>query len=343
MGVKKDTQEVIMAQDFSCLAQMLEEYICFGAVQIILPHSSPEIATLDEMPPLLKNRIRIINDDRETETVNRLLFELRREFDVKINEETNYLKFPKGTQKQLIESIDQVHSDVKKLALGFNHKIQININPAFSIDSLATLRAKVQNANSRIILAQIEALLNQYEKVEIETLSTPKENTPYELISIFDKLINDEHYLQYSDSITQLSSPFDRDIALIRIRELIRIISAKNYIGSGWDYITKIIKVWTGVPLPESKAIATLINGNELPAFVNMDMARKRAVELWRNSNFTNNPLRRDGLPIADDNITWLPPLDGMKIRSNDNKSFSLGTVGELLKALQKAQKEFDK
>lgn len=54
MGVRKDNQEVIMAQDFSCFAQMLEEYICFGAVQIVLPSSSPEIGTLNEMPLVKK-------------------------------------------------------------------------------------------------------------------------------------------------------------------------------------------------------------------------------------------------------------------------------------------------
>lgn len=196
---------------------------------------------------LLKKRIRILQDDKEIETVNRLLYELRKEFDVKINEGTNFLSFPKSANRQLIESIDQIHVDVKKLALGFNHSVQVNINTEHSIESLRTLRAKINNSTSRVILAQIEALLNQYQKVGIETLNTPKENTPYELISIFDKLINDEHYLEYSDSITQLSSPLTRESATLKIKELIRIIGSKNYIGNGWDYITKIIKVWTGV------------------------------------------------------------------------------------------------
>lgn len=340
MGVRKDTKQVIVAQDFSCFGQMLEEYICFGAVNIILPSSSPEIAILDEMPLLLKKRIKIIQDQKEIETVNRILHEVRDEFQIKINEENNYLSFPKGCSPQLIESIDDVHIDLKKLALGFNHKIQVNINTDHSIASLRYLRTQVNNSTSRIVLAQLEGLLNQYKKIEFDAISTPKDDTPFELISLLDKLINDDHYLEYSDAITELSTPLSRESAILKIRELSRVIGSKKFMSTGWDYITKILKVWTGVPLPESTAIASLINGNELPSFVDMENAQKRAVDIWRNSNMTNKPLNRDGLPVAEDSIEWLPPLDGMKIRGGDTKPFIIGTVGQLKKALEEFQEK---
>jgi hypothetical protein len=340
LGVRKDNQEVIVAQDFSCFGQMLEEYICFGAVHIIIPSSSPEITTLEQMPRLLKKRIRIIDDSKEIETVYRLLYGLKKEFKFKINEEKNFLYFPKKTPHETIEHIDQVHKDIKKLALGFNHNIQIPINTQLSIESLKFLRTKVSDSATRLILAQIEALLNQYKKIEFEALSTPKDDTPFELITVFDKLINDEHYLEYSDTITKLSSQITREQAKLKLKELTRLIGSKNYIGKSWDYIVKIIKVWTGVPLPEFKTIASLIKSNELPSLINMDIARKRAVEMWRNSNLTNQPLRRDGLPVLDGDIKWMPPLDSMKVRSEDSRTFCLGTVGELKKALDKMLEE---
>jgi len=341
IGFRIDNQEIIAAKDFSCFAQMLEEYISFGAVNIIFPSSSPEIATLEQMPQLLKKRIRIIDDSNEIEIANRLLFEIRKEFNVKIKEESNFLVFPKNTSKELIDCIDQVHSDIKRLALGFNHKIQVNINNQLLIKSLKFLRTKVNNSTSRMVLAQLEAVFNQYKKVEFEALNTPKDDTPYELITIFDKLINDKHYLEYSNAITQLSSPLTRTNARLKIRELTRIIGSKNYIGKGWDYIIKFIQGWTGFPLPESKAIASLIKGNELPSLVNMDNARKRAIKLWRNSNLTNKPLRRNGLPIADNNINWMPPFY-MKIRCEDDNIFSLGPARELSEAIGKILKEID-
>lgn len=66
--------------------------------------------------------------------------------------------------------------------------------------------------------------------------------------------------------------------------------------------------------------------------------ARQRAIEMWRSSTSTDTPLRRDGLPISSDEITWLPVLGSMKVKTLHNRLASLGTAGELLKALQKSQ-----
>ncbi|WP_391557111.1 hypothetical protein [Robertmurraya sp.] len=340
MGVRKDNQEVVVANDYSCFAQMLEEYISYGAVQIVIPRSAPETKTLDQMPLVLKNRILIIDDSNEIETLNRLLFKLRKEFEVTIDEEQGFLKYPKNIPQDLRYAIDQGHSDLKKIALGFNHSVQADVHTENSIHNLRFLRAKTTNSETKIVLADLEALLNQYRKVDFDAITPPKNDTPSELISIFDKLINDKHYLNYSESINQLIIPEEREEALMKIRELSRLIRSKNYIGEGWDYVSKILKVWTGIPFPESKAIGSLFNNKELPAFVDMDKARARALEMWLNSDLTSLPLRRDGLPISNDDIAWLAPMDGMKVSASSNKHFSLGPVGELVKKLQEVQKQ---
>lgn len=70
--------------------------------------------------------------------------------------------------------------------------------------------------------------------------------------------------------------------------------------------------------------------------------ARKQAVEMWKNSELTHAPLRRDGLSVSDEEIKWLPPLHSMKVCAPDDKMFNLGTVGELLESLKSAQQPFD-
>lgn len=342
IGVNSNTEEVIITKDFSGFAQMLEEYICLGAVKIIMPSSSPEVSTLNQMPTLLRKRIKIVDDSNEIETVNRLLHNLRQEFNIQTTEETNFLKFPKNTPRDIIRHIDQVHIDIKRLAMGFNHNIQIPLNHNFSLKSMTFLRSKVYNSTSRLILAQLEAILNHYEKVEFEALISQKRDLPSELMSVFDKLINDENYLQYSDAITELSSPLTREIAKLKLKELSRIIASKSYIGKGWDYFTKTITAWKGIPLPESKDLANLINGDSLPSLVNLNPAKNRAIEIWRNTNLNTKPLRRDGLPLGDDNIIWLPPFDKMEIRAEDDRTHSFGTVKALSEALQKVQKQME-
>ena len=340
IGVKNDTQEVVIAKDFSAFAQMIEEYISFGAINIVIPSSSPELEALEQMPELLKNRVTIIEDSAEIETVDRVLFEIRREFDAKLNAESNFLKLPKNTPRELIKSLDQIHSDVKKLSLGFNHGIQVGFNVENSINSIRFLRGKVQNGTSRLVLAQLEGLLNQYENVEFQAISLPKEGAPVELINIFDKLINDDSYIDYSNSITELTLTDRRENAVRNLKELSRTISTKSYISVGWDYLAKLIKVLSGVPVPESKAIASIVKGQGMPQLIDLSNARTNALDIWKKSNNTNLPLRRDGQPVDQDNVTWLPPLDSMEVRSADNRTLSLGKVGELLKVLEDFQEK---
>jgi hypothetical protein len=336
IGVQLDNQEVVTTNDFSCFAQMLEEYIGFGVIHIVIPASFPELNSLGQMPPLLHKRIRIIDDSREIEAVERLLLGVRREFDIKLDS-SGQLKFPKDLPKDLVARINKVHSDVKRLALGFNHGIQVEIDTKYSISALRDLRAKVSDSNSRIVLSQIEALLKMYKDVSFDALM-PSSNVPKELISIFDRLVNDRSYLQYSDSIARLTLPETRDQALVDLREFSRRTSSKDFVSSSWNYFTKIMKVWTGIPLPESKEIASLIRDKALPPLVDLKEARQCAVQTWRDLGNTDQPLRRDGLPISDRKILWIPPLPSMKV--GDSGSSTVGTVSELLNALTEMQNQ---
>jgi hypothetical protein len=338
IGVRLDDQEVITTNDFSCFAQMLEEYISFGVVHIVIPVSFPELNVIEQMPPLLRKRIKVIDDSKEIEVAERLLSGIRCEFEIKLND-SGQLKFPKDFPKDLAARINKVHSDVKRLALGFNHGIQIDIDTTYSVNVLRDLRAKVSDSTSRIILSQIEALLKTYKDVSFDALISSS-NVSQELISIFDRLVNDRSYLQYSNSIARLTLPETRDQALVDLREFSRRTSSKEFVGSSWNYFTKILKVWTGIPLPESKEIALLIHDKALPPLVNLKESRQRAVQMWRDLGNTNQPLRRDGLPIGDRKILWIPPLPSMRV--GDSGFSTLGTASELLKALTETQNQLE-
>lgn len=343
IGIKKETEEVVVGHDFSCFANMLEEYISYGAVKICMPKSAPEIASIEQMPLLLKNRIKIINDNEEIESMRRILHGLRKELEISISDEDQHLKFKKNTPRELIQTVNNVHSIVKKLAIGFNHGIQIDINPDASVQALRYLRETVKDPQTRLVLAQLEALMGLYENVSFNAPTPPKDNPPLEIISIFDRLINDQAYLEYSDSVALLSDPSSRDRALIQIRELERGVRSLSFISSGWNYAAKVIKAWTGVPVPESNTISNLIQGRSLPALIDLQVARENAVSMWGKSELVHAPLGRDGTPLGEGEIVWLPPLDSMEIHSFNNRPFTLGKVGELLEALKKAEKNFKK
>ena len=147
-----------------------------------------------------------------------------------------------------------------------------------------------------------------------------------------------EAYLEYSDSIVRLSAPTTRKQALIELRELERGLRKNTFISTGWNYLSKVIKVWSGVPVPDSSAIANIMKGRTMPTLVSMKSARNQAVEIWKKTDLKNTPLRRDGKPVAEDkDIHWLPPFDSMEIHSPNNVPFKIGTVRELKEALDEA------
>lgn len=342
IGFRKADQEVVVVKDFSTYALMLEEFISFGAINIAIPQSAPESTTIKQMPLLLSNRIKIINDVPEIETVNRVLYDIRKEFGVQISEENNNLSFKNIRDKTLYRPITRIHEDVKKMALGFNHNLQIGLNAQHSINTIQLLRRKAKNPSARVMLAQLEATLKQYKSIDFEGITLPKETTPIELVNIFDKLINDPLYVNYSDSIAKLSNPQNRERAIIELRGLSRAISSKSYIATGWDYVSKIVKLFIGVPLPDSKAIASIINERDFPIMLNLDVAKKRVFENWKNSDYSQTPLNRNGLAISNDKIQWAPLTDSVDVLGQDGKYFSLGKAKDVIAVLKKAEALFE-
>lgn len=340
MGVDKSTQEVVIARDFSCFALMLEEYISYGAVNICLPKSYLEMQVLEEMPRILRERIRLLDDIKEDEATRRIFYQLRKEFDLEILEDELHLKRNKDLPINFFEDIDSVHQSFKKLALGFNHGVQIDINASSAVSVVRRLRGKSTDPQTRVVLAQLESIFRSYGQIEFKAPALAKGgNAPQELISIFDKLVNESTYLEYSDSMVNLNDPSTRERALGRIREIGQSIKSSDTVRNGWDITSKVITACSGIPIPDASILSTLDSERHLPMLTDLSEAKRDALALWKDSPLSEVPLAKNGEPIENENIIWLPPLKSMKVHTpyNENK-VSFGTVGELLTVLKEYQ-----
>lgn len=338
IGVRRDTEEVVLATDFSCFAYMLEEYISYGVVSIAMPSSAPEIPLVESVPPFLRKRIKIVDDGREIEATGRLLFGLRQSFGVSFREGSDRLSFPRDMSHALRNRITRAHRDVRRLALGFNNGLQVELRPDASAANLRSLREKVSEPHCRSILSQLEGLLKQYGSVEFDA-QVPSEKTPSGLISVFDRLINDPQYLEYSDSVSRLSVPETRDRALLELREYRRAASSSKALATGWDYLTKPIKAWTGFPLPEAKELATLLSGRTLPSLVNLSEARVSAFKMWQLTGATGDLPWSEGHPLSASDIYWLPPMPSAQPGDPSSGCVLLGESShEVAHALLQAQ-----
>jgi hypothetical protein len=341
LGVQLKNQEVIRATDFSAFAYMLEEFIALGATKIIIPQSAPEITQLPQMPELLRKHVQVINDANERETIERILSPIRAEFGLEIKGETHNLKFPDEIPLPLERLIRRVHGDLMRLALGFNHAIEVGIDPNASKIILRELRKQLHAADSRALIAQIEAIFHVYEGITFDG-PTLKVNAPTDLIYTFDRLINDANYLKFSEAVSELSQPQIRQHAFARVREYGSKFILNPLVSAGWNFATKLINVWTGVPIPEASTMTTFISSiyrnKSFPILVNLTHARQQAMEMWRASYNSTQPCNRSGVSYTADEIYWLPPAKSIQPSHPDDRLLALGTISELLEALEGAQ-----
>jgi hypothetical protein len=341
IGVRIADQEVVIAQDYSCFASLLEEYIAHGAISIALPKSSPEAKSIENMPLLLRRRIRVIDDELEDESLARLFYGVHRELGLTFDENTRQLVFPNGIPPEVEKAVSKMHSVTKRLMLAYNKQIQAEVNLEKARNVYQHARKLIKDSNSKLILAQLEGLLNHYESASFDSCS-PKGETRIEVINAFDQLVNDADYVNYSTLISDLSTPQNRETTLFKLRTLSRSISAKKIAGVSWDYLSKFVNLSTGVPIPESKDLAIFSQSKPLPTLIDMQPARQRAIKNWMATANTEQPFNRAGELLASTEIRWMAPLPSTQVYGVDEGICSLGTAGELAAALIKLQAIID-
>ena len=338
IGVRRDNDQVILGTDFSTFGYILEEFIGLGIQKIAIPKSFPEVSALSSAPQLLMRRISIIDDTCEIESVDRLLHPLMIQLGIKVDDNTGDLKKPKDLSQKLFSAFRQTRRDIKCMALGLNKSVQIDIDPNAAIASARVLRQVSHGPTSRIILANFEGFFSYYKEIEFNAVAPPT-SVPATMISLFDELVNDSQYGEYSEAVAALSIPHRRSSALSKIRTLGRAMASSNVIARGWNFVAKSVNVWTGVPIPDSNTLSALVSDKSLPAIIDLQPARQRALTMWMSSADHELPYNRSGRPFPKEEVDWLPPLDSVSAQRPEATYLSLGTVGEIRERLQKFEK----
>ena len=334
LGVRRDDDEVVMGTDFSSFGYVLEEFIALGIHKIAIPKSFPEMYALSSAPALLKQRISIIDDAVEVESADRLLHPIMNELQIEFDNETGYLKKPPYLTEKLFSAFRKTRRNILCMTLGLNNSVQIELDIGTARASTRALRECTRRPISRAILASIEGFFSYYEEVEFSAFTPPK-NAPKAMVALFDRLMNDPQYTEYSEAVAMLSGVRQRSHALSRIREVGRAIASSEFAARGWNYVAKVINVWTGVPIPDSNTLSGLVSDKALPTIIDLQQARQRALGMWTSSADHDVPFNRSGSPLSKGVVDWLPPLDSMSAPRPGGTYHLLGTAGELLEQLE--------
>jgi hypothetical protein len=118
------------------------------------------------------------------------------------------VKFDRKTKDDLKAAIIRVHRDLYALAMGLNHGVQVNVQPAGTIAALHYLRGALRDPRGRSVAAQLSGVMAAYVPV---TFDGPQiaATAPTERVNIFDQLVNEESYSGFSNSIGSLTQSDD--------------------------------------------------------------------------------------------------------------------------------------
>ena len=338
LGVRRDNDAVVNATDFSSFGFILEEFVSLGVHKIAIPKSFPETAALSSAPQLLNSRIDIIDDTHEIKLADRLLLPLKNEMKIEIIDDTGNLKKPPNLSRELFSAFRRIRHDTKNLALGFNKSVQIELNPNSAKSASRTLRQATQNPESRTIFASIEGLLSYYNEIKFNAVAPPV-SAPAAMISLFDRLMNDPQYSEYSEAVWMLGSAKNMQSALSRVRTAGQALSSSDSICKGWNFVSKVVNVCTSVPIPDSKFLSIFVSKRSFPTVVDLRQARQRALEMWRSSADHTVPYNRSGTPFPKNEVDWLPPLNSMSAPQPGEGYLHIGSVGELRNQLEAFKK----
>jgi hypothetical protein len=235
--------------------------------------------------------------------------------------------------QQLKYQIKVIHSSLFRLSAGFNHSLQVSISPGTIQPLIRDTRKHLTNDIGRVVLAQLEGLFSVYEDVAFD-VPQPPVTAPPELITLFDKLLNDPYYLQLSEAMFELGSHEKRSAALSKVRDWGRKLMTKSLLTKGWNYAGKAVKAWTGTPIPEADTLLSLISGKEFPVLVDLRKTRKRAVAAWHRSLNSTQPLSSTGDGYKG--VSWILPGAPPEDWDGDELSvYSFGRVSDLKSALE--------
>ena len=83
-------------------------------------------------------------------------------------------------------------------------------------------------------MSQFEGILSRYETGSFGSIIS-KDNSPRDLISIFDRFLNDPDYITFSQLVSKLNEAETRESALLEVRELARRLSSSRFVVATWD------------------------------------------------------------------------------------------------------------
>jgi hypothetical protein len=334
LGIDLQTENVIIGNDFSCVAFMIEEYLAHGMTKLVIPKSRPETSLVPDMPRSVQNRVEICDDAESIASAGRILFHARLQVGATYDDESGRVRFQRETPREIQDNLISAHNIVRRLAFAFRYQTGLEMIAKAARANLTDLRVSLTHTGERSILAELEGVLSQYNPLSFEGVRLDRLDAATTLNAL-DQILSDPSYTGYSTAISHLGPAEHRRRAFSDIRRYGRLMLESRLASLGWSTLSAVVSAFTGSKLPSLQDLKKDLPPNPMPLMLDLQNARQRAIDSWK-VNPPEVPVtcgRSKSTPARD--IAWLAPCPSISASKTGAALNSLGTVRELQKALE--------
>ena len=268
-----------IVRDASSFPFMIEEIVSCGAIDIAILSHAFSVAALKRLPPILRQRIKIIDSDLRVAKTDRVIREpISHAFGVK--RRGVGITFEKKLPRDVEEALVYLEFSWYHFLVGLEYALQIDVDVNHLRQVLARLRAATRNLEARAVLATFSGVLATYQSSNVGAVTMLPSNA-IQLAETFQRLIEDETYRSLSRQFHAMGFPQRLVAGAERIavltKRLVRKTAFKNVLNIGSIAVTAA----TQTPLPESDLGERLLRKRYLPPIVSLSPAMNRARQAW--------------------------------------------------------------
>jgi hypothetical protein len=274
--------------DRSSLPFLVEEFVASAAVEVAIPAGSITAASLTQLSPVLRERVRLVDEDGA----------IRREMDALLTSVYSDLELDpvRGgygvrpanqgqgrTAWQSANATNAVREELYDFLLGLHLKLEVGLNFSRLMRAVEFLRTRAQSPNSRACLAVLAGVGRLYRPVEQPTIRLVAGSTD-EQVERFRMFAEDEAYRHLSEQTTGLAIPERSRRALQLITRSVRAVLRRPRLAGIAKAGSRGISAVTHLPTPDLDLIEPLFGRTYFPPILEMRDVYRRAHASWRQS-----------------------------------------------------------
>ncbi len=283
---RNSSGQVAFRYDSGSLIYLVEELVALSACEIALSPRSARLASETELPPVLRDRVKVLDSsgdiDRE---VAALLAPILEEYGF-VDHGEGTLARPDSLRQLTLEELDAFSvffPALYILLLGARSQTQVDIDLNRFRTAVQILRGTCRSSTARAHLAVIGGVLNVYQPTSIPSLLIPRAGTD-EQERRFKYLVEDLEYRNLSEGAAMLGIPADALRAARLMKRGLDAILRSAVATWGAIAATKVIATAASAPSVDLDPAALQGPLNYLPPVVSLSTAYDRALEQWKKT-----------------------------------------------------------